>query len=96
MKLEGIIIIIGLLFFNAQVFSQETVTPNDVHDERVHAYAFINAHLFVDYQTQTYRGVDGNNTICVVVMFVEKNDFCLTYQSFVNNPIMVVILLTLK
>ena len=52
MRLKGIIIIIGLLLVNIQAFSQETVTPNDVHDERVHAYAFINAHLFVDYQTE--------------------------------------------
>ena len=52
MRLKGIIIIIGLLLVNIQAFSQETVTPNYVHDERVHAYAFINAHLFVDYQTE--------------------------------------------
>ena len=52
MRLKGIIIIIGLLLANFQLFSQETVTPNDVHDKRVHAYAFINAHLFVDYQTE--------------------------------------------
>ena len=52
MRLRGLIILIGLLLVNIQVFSQETVTPNDVHDERVHAYAFINAHLFVDYETE--------------------------------------------
>ena len=52
MKFKGIIIIIGLLLVNIKLFSQETVTPNDVQDERVRAYAFINAHLFVDYQTE--------------------------------------------
>ena len=40
----------GLLVL--MVWSQETITPNDVQDNRSGAYAFTNATIMVDYQTK--------------------------------------------
>lgn len=43
---------VALLFVGLVVFAQETVTPNDVQDQRSRAYAFTNATIMVDYQTK--------------------------------------------
>lgn len=48
LKLLGI----AWVFLSFQTLGQETVTPNDVSDERSGAYAFTNATIFVDYQTK--------------------------------------------
>ena len=51
MKLKRFLTI-AIFLFGICVLAQETVTPNDVQDERARAYAFTNATIFVDYQTK--------------------------------------------
>jgi len=47
-----------LFLVNIKVFSQGTVTSNDVHNKRVHTSASINTDLFVDYQTEIKNAAD--------------------------------------
>ena len=42
----------ALALFVLMVWSQETITPNDVQDNRAGAFAFTNATIMVDYQTK--------------------------------------------
>lgn len=51
MKLK-LLLTLGLVFIGLGIKAQETITPNDVQDERARAYAFKNATIMVDYQTK--------------------------------------------
>ncbi len=46
------ILSLALIMFVFGGWSQETVTPNDVQDNRAKTYAFTNATIMVDYQTK--------------------------------------------
>ncbi len=52
MKKLSTLIAAALLLVSYGAWSQETVTPNDVKDQRSKAYAFTNATIWADYQTK--------------------------------------------
>jgi len=55
MKLKPLISV-ALVLLALGAWSQETITPNDVQDNRASAYAFTNATIVVDHQTKIEKG----------------------------------------